>query len=74
MEWLVATAHRRAVYQQAGEDWREIGGYNINLCSPRGHDARELLRQGPTLSPSLMPDLTIGETRVPLTLNTDCPA
>ena len=51
-----------------------MGGSKINLCSPRGHDAGVLLRQGPTLSPSLMPDLTIGETRVPLTLNTDCPA
>ncbi|MFT4956001.1 MAG: hypothetical protein ACI8U3_002400 [Brevundimonas sp.] len=74
IEWLVANAHRLAVYQQADDGWREIGGYNVNLCAPRGHDARDLLREGLTFAPSPLPDLSVGDTRVPLTPNTDCPA
>ena len=73
-EWLVASTYRLAVYQPAGDGWREIGGYNMNACRPDTHDARELLRQGLTLTPSAIPDLTLGDARIPLTPNADCGA
>ena len=73
-EWLVASEQSLVVYQETNNGWREIGGYEVNACRPRQQDARELLRGGLTLAPSPLPDLTVGDTLIPLTRRPDCPA
>jgi hypothetical protein len=77
VEWLMANASHVAVYEQAANGWREVGSYEINACAPVGQDtrtqdARELLRGGLTLAPSPLPDLTVDETRIPLTRRPGC--
>ena len=72
VEWLMANASHVTVYEQVANGWREIGSYEVNACRPQRLDARELLRDGLTLAPSPLPDLTVGEILIPLTRRPDC--
>jgi hypothetical protein len=71
-EILMANRYRITVFQRNDDGWREVGQFQPRACGVDLGDSRAILRSDPAMRPSTIPDMQIGDVRLPLQRDQSC--